>query len=165
MHGENIKESNIENNISEFTPYDFKKDIKLRIINLHIQTDLISKFYNDLYGEIPLSQKDNIISKSRLKENNKDKEQKDSNKDTLLGSTDNIIDKVNSDLEKLDEDIQDENKFPCNLCTKTYRSKENLNLHIMNIHLHKKPFSCQHCTKKFSNRMGVSYHMKAAHKL
>ena len=41
--------------------------------------------------------------------------------------------------------------FPC---MKIFKSRENLDLHILNIHLKIKPFKCDHCDKKFSQRNG-----------
>jgi hypothetical protein len=42
--------------------------------------------------------------------------------------------------------------FPC---MKTFKSRENLDLHILNIHLKMKPFECEYCDKKFSHRNGI----------
>lgn len=39
-------------------------------------------------------------------------------------------------------------------CSKTYKSKENLILHIKNIHLKQKPYSCKYCPSLFSHRNG-----------
>lgn len=44
--------------------------------------------------------------------------------------------------------------FPC---MKVFKSRENLDLHILNIHLKIKPFSCEFCEKKFSHRNGMIY--------
>jgi hypothetical protein len=47
--------------------------------------------------------------------------------------------------------------FKCteNNCHKSYKSKENLLLHIINVHRHEKPFKCKHCNMKFSHRNGT----------
>jgi hypothetical protein len=42
--------------------------------------------------------------------------------------------------------------FPC---MKAFKSRENLDLHILNIHLKMKPFECDYCEKKFSHRNGI----------
>ncbi len=42
--------------------------------------------------------------------------------------------------------------FPC---MKVFKSRENLDLHILNIHLKVKPFVCDFCEKKFSHRNGI----------
>lgn len=42
--------------------------------------------------------------------------------------------------------------FPC---MKAFKSRENLDLHILNIHLKMKPFVCDYCDKKFSHRNGI----------
>lgn len=39
-------------------------------------------------------------------------------------------------------------------CTKKYKSKENLSLHIKNIHLNIKPYMCRFCSAAFSHRNG-----------
>jgi hypothetical protein len=46
--------------------------------------------------------------------------------------------------------------FKCevNACEKIYRSKENLTLHIKNIHLNLKPYKCSFCSSTFSHRNG-----------
>lgn len=46
--------------------------------------------------------------------------------------------------------------FKCSAknCGKSYKSKENLNLHIKNKHLGVKPYTCKFCTSKFSHRNG-----------
>ena len=40
-------------------------------------------------------------------------------------------------------------------CPKAYKSKENLNLHVKNIHLKEKPYSCRFCQSVFSHRNGI----------
>jgi hypothetical protein len=47
-------------------------------------------------------------------------------------------------------------KFKCNQdgCHKEYKSKENLNLHIKNIHDMVKPYNCRFCKSSFSHRNG-----------
>jgi hypothetical protein len=50
-------------------------------------------------------------------------------------------------------------EFKCeeNGCDKVYRTKENLKLHILNIHLHLKPYECNYCSRRFSHRNGISF--------
>ena len=50
-------------------------------------------------------------------------------------------------------------------CNKIYRSKENLNLHIQNIHQKLKPYQCSYCPMKFSHRNGRIYHERKIHTL
>jgi hypothetical protein len=57
----------------------------------------------------------------------------------------------------LNSNIKD---FSCSSCDKKYKSKENLNLHYINIHLNVKPYKCIYCNKKFSHRNGKMYHEK-----
>jgi hypothetical protein len=47
--------------------------------------------------------------------------------------------------------------FKCDVfgCDKVYRSKENLTLHIKNIHLNLKPYKCRFCNSTFSHRNGT----------
>jgi uncharacterized Zn-finger protein len=48
------------------------------------------------------------------------------------------------------------NSFKCefNDCGKKYKSKENLVLHIKNIHMKLKPYRCRFCDASFSHRNG-----------
>lgn len=48
-------------------------------------------------------------------------------------------------------------------CEKSYKSKENLNLHIKNIHLKEKPYNCKYCPALFSHRNGKTYHERKFH--
>lgn len=48
-------------------------------------------------------------------------------------------------------------------CSKVYCSKENLKLHIQNIHLNLKPYPCYYCNLRFSHRNGRIYHQKKKH--
>lgn len=54
--------------------------------------------------------------------------------------------------------------YKCINCSKAYKSKENLKLHKLNIHLNHKPFKCSQCTRRFSHRNGKLYHQKTFHK-
>ena len=49
-----------------------------------------------------------------------------------------------------------EREFKCEEkgCSKVYRTKENLKLHILNIHLRLKPYECNYCSRRFSHRNG-----------
>jgi hypothetical protein len=48
-------------------------------------------------------------------------------------------------------------------CDKAYKSKENLTLHVKNIHLKEKPYSCGFCKAVFSHRNGKTYHERKFH--
>jgi len=56
-------------------------------------------------------------------------------------------------------------EFKCTIdgCKKTYKSKENLKLHIQNIHENKKPYKCRFCSAVFSHRNGKTYHERKYH--
>lgn len=56
-------------------------------------------------------------------------------------------------------------KWKCSYkgCSKIYCSKENLNLHIQNIHWKLKPYKCYYCDLRFSHRNGRIYHQKKKH--
>jgi uncharacterized Zn-finger protein len=56
-------------------------------------------------------------------------------------------------------------RFICNLdnCSKEYKSKENMVLHIKNIHLLCKPYNCSFCSNTFSHRNGKTYHERKVH--
>jgi hypothetical protein len=66
---------------------------------------------------------------------------------------------------KLDGKIEPIKIFKCNepKCTKSYKSKENLTLHIKNFHLNEKPYSCKYCDSTFSHRNGKTYHERKFH--
>ncbi len=62
--------------------------------------------------------------------------------------------------------------FKCDYkdCSKAYKSKENLNLHIKNKHLGQKPYKCSFCDSRFSHRNGIlnikigkTYHERKVH--
>lgn len=50
-------------------------------------------------------------------------------------------------------------------CPKVYRSRENLKLHIQNIHKKQKPYQCNYCVLRFSHRNGRIYHERKVHTL
>jgi hypothetical protein len=58
-----------------------------------------------------------------------------------------------------------EKQFECEYenCIKIYKSKENLSLHIKNIHMNIKPYSCRYCNALFSHRNGKTYHERKFH--
>ena len=55
--------------------------------------------------------------------------------------------------------------FQCHFfpCDKTYKSRENLDLHLSNVHLKIKPYCCSFCDRKFSHRNGRIYHERVTH--
>lgn len=55
------------------------------------------------------------------------------------------------------------NFFECKLCMKTFKTEENLKLHILNIHQNVKPYCCSFCEKRFSHRNGKNYHERTRH--
>ena len=48
-------------------------------------------------------------------------------------------------------------------CMKKFTSRENLDIHISNIHLKQKPFECNYCEFKFSHLSGRIYHERTQH--
>jgi hypothetical protein len=54
-------------------------------------------------------------------------------------------------------------KCPVGSCMKQYKSRENLNLHIKNIHEEIKPYTCRFCPHTFSHRNGKTYHERKFH--
>jgi len=58
---------------------------------------------------------------------------------------------------KIDENKEHSKKeYKCEElnCDKKYKTKENLKLHILNIHLGVKPYVCNFCSRRFSHRNG-----------
>ena len=73
---------------------------------------------------------------------------------------------VHSDVTAITPAVKPKEKlFKCtyNGCEKVYRSKENLKLHIQNIHKKLKPYQCSYCPLKFSHRNGRIYHERKVH--
>jgi hypothetical protein len=64
----------------------------------------------------------------------------------------NSIDKSNIKLSS----FKPSQVFKCEVkgCEKVYKSKENLTLHLKNIHLNLKPYKCRFCSSTFSHRNG-----------
>lgn len=50
-------------------------------------------------------------------------------------------------------------------CERTYRTLENLHLHILNFHKKIKPYHCSYCDASFSHRNGKIYHERKVHTL
>ena len=48
-------------------------------------------------------------------------------------------------------------------CNKIYKTRENLKLHVMNIHQKCKPYKCLFCEAFFSHRNGKIYHERKFH--
>jgi len=64
---------------------------------------------------------------------------------------------IETQLKKKDELNLKKKEFICHFqnCYKKYKSKENLNLHIKNIHYNIKPYLCRFCSACFSHRNGI----------
>lgn len=60
---------------------------------------------------------------------------------------------------------KEKREYQCQVddCTKIYKSRENLKLHIQNFHQHIKPYSCRYCSLTFSHRNGKTYHERKFH--
>ena len=55
------------------------------------------------------------------------------------------------------------NKFTCDLCGKAFKTNENLNLHIDNVHSPAEGILCINCGKTFKNEMSLKEHVKRVH--
>ena len=73
----------------------------------------------------------------------------------ILKNKDYSINNVPGDTEGF-PNKKERKTFKCEVtgCEKIYKSKENLNLHIKNIHLNLKPYRCRFCSSTFSHRNG-----------
>ncbi len=60
-----------------------------------------------------------------------------------------------------------ERLFKCEYegCSKLYKSKENLTIHVKNKHLLIKPYKYRYCESLFSHRNGKIYHERRMHKI
>jgi hypothetical protein len=82
----------------------------------------------------------------------------------LVPKFENIIE-IDTKIRKNKDSKFVDKKFKCNWidCPKEYRSKENLTLHLKNVHLKIKPYKCRFCLLKFSHRNGKTYHERKFH--
>ena len=62
---------------------------------------------------------------------------------------------------KFDENLLFKNRFPCNVCPKSYSLKNNLNEH-MRTHTGDKSFTCNICDKIYSQKSESNYHKKSS---
>ena len=51
-------------------------------------------------------------------------------------------------------------RVSCELCTKSYKTKQKLREHILSVHTSSMPFSCGKCSKRFNRQSSVSFHWK-----
>ena len=152
-----------------------------KLIELSHQTNQIHSLYLELFSDEPSLNLSNITNSN----NNDDKlkifnylkcEQCDwklvpqnnqsSKKQTKIESKElSKKEKLINSRKKTEKENTTEDKkyYSCTLCEKLYKSKENLNLHHMNIHLNLKPYKCKICDKRFSHRNGKIYHEKNRH--
>ncbi|XP_041810672.1 oocyte zinc finger protein XlCOF7.1-like isoform X2 [Chelmon rostratus] len=66
-----------------------------------------------------------------------------------------------AESDECDEDWKerDRKSFGCSVCSKTFKHRGNLNIH-MRTHTGVKPFSCSLCSKRFTQKAGLDYHLK-----
>lgn len=148
------------------------------VINIQNQTNLMKLLYLEQYGSLPLSNPDSdenivdIIKRKcvplipitpssplikRITSNVPMVKHTFFNKKTINFSSSQFDSNQKESYSVIN------GKYICNICLKEYRSKENLHLHHLNIHLNIKPYSCGYCKKKFSHRNGKIYHEKNKH--
>lgn len=74
-------------------------------------------------------------------------------------NAENNFNQIEKEINKKNRSFMSDKNFPCEYegCIKSYKSKENLNLHVRNIHLNEKPYSCEFCDSLFSHRNGKIY--------
>ena len=96
-----------------------------------------------------------------LEEDN-DKGLKEEIQHNLLTPLENVFHQPEVQKEEIKKTIK---QYVCEYenCGKSYRSKENLNLHIQNVHQNIKPYQCLYCPMKFSHRNGRIYHERKVH--
>ena len=50
--------------------------------------------------------------------------------------------------------------LPCNICTKSFQTQMNLNIHIKTVHGDQKHYKCESCNKSFSQAGNLKRHIR-----
>ena len=81
----------------------------------------------------------------------------ESQRNSFTSNENQILKRIGSDSKKINSPKSCKVSLICHFfpCMKNFKSRENLDLHILNIHLKIKPFNCEYCVKKFSHRNGI----------
>jgi hypothetical protein len=118
--------------------FNIKKVLK-RKSNGNFMFDMNTQTYIDILHEKEMTQS-NSSPMIRPKGNNEDKFRYKSI--DRRSNSQNVVDCLR--------------KYKCEYseCGKRYKTKENLILHVRNIHLKEKPYQCVYCESKFSHRNG-----------
>ena len=53
--------------------------------------------------------------------------------------------------------------FDCNVCSKIFTHKSNLNKHIKIVHEGKKPYACSICSSAFATKQSLKKHIDGVH--
>jgi len=106
----------------------------------------------------PINYQDNTTDSQTVEENPK------SSFNSIFGSFPLSENTQDNKLEMVRK-MPSEKEFRCEEigCDKKYKTKENLKLHILNIHLGLKPYECGYCSRRFSHRNGKTYHERKFH--
>ena len=124
--------------------FDSQDNETEELINMYIN----ARYHNDFPNFVETNLQDSCISTI-----NQDTSDPASNiTDIEIKSLESSIDKKNG-----------KPVFSCQHCKKIYKSKENLTLHIRNIHFKEKPYNCKYCSAVFSHRNGKTYHERKFH--
>ena len=90
------------------------------------------------------------------------------NSENIREEGDKIITNPQPKMYNKKREAKNKNKkifFACDFknCEKEYRSRENLKLHVQNVHEQIKPYGCRFCDATFSHRNGKTYHERKMH--
>lgn len=138
-------------------------ELILRILKLTSQTQIIHQLYLKLYSESS-NNEDGKVLENYLKCQSCDWQLSESCSNINCISERKLTEEMTNINTGINICVVNEDRFfKCTLCSKKYRSKENLNLHRLNIHLNHKPYKCSLCPRRFSHRNGKLYHEKNFH--
>ena len=130
-------------------------------------------------GLEPVVNNDNLESTEESKDLGEDEESEiddsEEAEQTQIETIDNSITENESEDEKMDSNIGNENEekdlstasntngLECDRCGKSFKKKWNLNLHIRVQHDGIKEFSCKHCPKAFGQKVNLKTYVVKSH--